>query len=123
MTESNRISEPKKTISDYVEACRSGDVDKLRSLFSSSALMSGFIEGEFYIGSPEIFFDEVRDNPSPASTGSTYTGDITSFEKVGKIANVTLKENGYLGLKLTNFFQLACVNGIWLIVSKAYVDK
>ena len=85
--------------------------------------MSGFYEGEFYIGSPDIFFDEVHNNPSPSSTGAEYIGEITSSEIIGNIANVTLREKGYLGLNFTNLFQLAYIDGSWLIVSKAYVDE
>ena len=85
--------------------------------------MSGFYEGEFYIGSPDMFFDEVRDNPGPSVTGAEYVGKITSSAIIGSIANVTLKEKGYLGLDFTNLFQLAHIDGSWLIVSKAYVDE
>lgn len=123
MNESGSTSTPLETINQYVEATRIGDVEKMRSLFSPAALMSGFYEGEFYIGSPDYFFDEVRDNPSPSSTGAEYVGDITSSEIIGNIANVTLKEKGYMGLNFTNLFQLARIDGDWLIVSKAYVDE
>jgi len=123
MADPTGLPTPQQTISEYVEACRIGDVERLRSLFSPSALMSGFYEGAFYIGSPDYFFDEVRDNPSPASSGAEYIGEIAASETIGNIASVTLKEKGYLGLNLTNLFQLAFIDGAWLITSKAYVDK
>ncbi len=123
MSDSKKLSTPQEIITGYVEACRNGDIEKLRSLFSPSALMSGFYEGEFYIGSPDIFFDEVRDNPAPASTGVEYTGEITSSEIIGDIASVTLIEKGYMGLNFSNLFQLARIDGCWLIVSKTYIDK
>ncbi|MGB5329564.1 MAG: nuclear transport factor 2 family protein [Gammaproteobacteria bacterium] len=123
MNETGSTTTPLETIHQYIEATRIGDVNKIRSLFSPAALMSGFYEGEFYIGSPEYFFDEVKDNPSPSSTGAEYIGDITSSEIIGNIASVTLKEKGYMGLDFTNLFQLACIDGAWLIVSKAYVDE
>jgi len=64
---SNKFETPKQTIETLVEACRTGDVEKLKSVFSSNALMTGYFGGG-YTGSPELFYDEVRDNPSPAST-------------------------------------------------------
>lgn len=70
-----------------------------------------------------IFFDEVRDNPSPSSIGAEYIGEITSSEIIGNIASVTLREKGYLGLDFTNLFQFACIDDVWLIVSKVYVDE
>jgi hypothetical protein len=34
MSESEELSTPQKTISEYVAACRNGDVEKLRSVFA-----------------------------------------------------------------------------------------
>ena len=119
----NKFETPKQTIETLVEACRSGDVELLRSVFSDNALMTGYFGGEFYTGSPQLFYDEVRDNPSPASTGTEYIGEITSVEEYGDIANVTLQETGFLGANFTNLFQLVCKDGGWLIYSKLYVDE
>ena len=113
---------PEKTMDMYIEATRRGDVEKLRSLFAPGALMSGFFEGEFYSGSPDVFFDEVRDNPSPNETGAEYSGEITHEEVVGQTAQMTMKEQGYLGADITNLFHLACLDGQWLILSKTYSD-
>ena len=120
---SNKFTSPRKTIETLVDACRSGDVEKLQSVFSKKALMTGYFNGEFYSGSPELFYDEVRDNPSPASSGSEYNGEIISVEEYGDIANVTLQEKGFLGANFINLFQLVRVDGSWLIYSKLYVDK
>ena len=122
MNTTGKFSNPRETITELVEACHAGDVDKLRGVFSQSALMSGFYNGEYYSGSPEPFFDELRDNPAPAITGAEYTGEIISVAEYGGIANVVLEEKGYLGANFINLFQLVCADGNWLIVSKAYVD-
>ena len=107
----------------YIEATRSGDVDELQTLFAPNALMSGFFEGEFYSGSPDLFFEEVRDNPSPAETGNEYVGEISHEEIVGNTAQISMKEKGYLGADITNLFHLANINGKWLILSKTYTDE
>ena len=119
----NKFETPRQTIETLVEACRSGDVELLQSVFSDNALMTGYFGGEFYTGSPQLFYDEVRDNPSPASTGAEYIGEITSVEEYGDIANVTLQETGFLGANFTNLFQLVRKDGAWLIYSKLYVDE
>ncbi|MDH3376779.1 MAG: nuclear transport factor 2 family protein [Gammaproteobacteria bacterium] len=120
---SNKFETPKQTIETLVEACRTGDVEKLKSVFSSNALMTGYFSGEFYTGSPELFYDEVRDNPSPTSTGAEYIGEIISVEEYGDIANVRLQEKGFLGANFTNLFQLVRKDDSWLIYSKLYVDE
>ena len=123
MNQTRKFSTPRETITALVEACRSGDVEKLQAVFSPNALMTGYFNGEFYTGSPELFYDEVRDNPSPASSGAEYIGEITSVEEYGDIANVTLQEKGFLGANFVNLFQLVREGGTWLIYSKLYVDK
>lgn len=123
MNTTRNFSNPRETITELVEACRSGDVAKLKGVFSPGALMTGYYNGEFYSGSPELFFDEVRDNPGPNITGAEYIGEIISVEEFGDIANVILKEKGFLGANFINLFQLVCIGGSWLIVSKAYVDE
>lgn len=56
MNEIRITSTPSETINQYIEATRIGDVEMMRSIFSPAALMSGFFEGDFYIGSPDYFF-------------------------------------------------------------------
>ena len=85
--------------------------------------MSGYYQGEFYSGSPDLFFDEVKDNPSPSETGQTYSGEITPAGECGDCASVTLKETGYLGCNFTNWFHIAYVDGSWIILSKTYSDQ
>jgi hypothetical protein len=117
------LSTPAQTIEAYVAACRRGDAASLRALFAPGALMFGFYQGEYYLGTPEIFFDEVRDNPSPTETGSEYAGRIISSEQHDRIAQVSLAEQGYLGADFTNIFQLALIDDSWLIVSKGYMSS
>jgi hypothetical protein len=117
------MSTPIETIEKYIEETRLGNVEGLKNLFSPEALMSGFYESEYYSGSPEAFFEEVRDSPSPSESGQDYNGEITHTEVIGKIAQVTMKEKGYLGLNFSNLFHLACINDKWLIISKTYMDE
>ncbi len=120
---SNNYATPAKTIEAYVDACRTGDIDELKRIFHRSAIMSGHFEGEFYTGSPQFFFDEVRDNPLSPEAVSAYTAEITSEASYGKIANVTLKEIGYLSsYDLFNLFQLTWIGSERKMVSKSYCD-
>ena len=85
--------------------------------------MSGYYGGEFYMGSPQPFYDEVGDNPSPAETGAPYIGEIATVECKGGCASVMLRETGFLGSDFTNWFHLADLVGRWLILSKTYVGE
>ena len=113
---------PEDAIQAYVDACCTADTDWLKDLFHNQAMMSGCFEGKFYIGSPDVFYDEVRDNP--LSPGDTYAAEITASATYGNIAQVELQERGYLGkYDLTNLFQLVLVDGNWKIVSKTYTES
>ena len=114
---------PRATITELVDACHAGDSERLRAVFSQGALMSGYFNGEYYSGSPEPFYDEVRDNPAPASTGVKYIAEIKSVEEFGDIASAILEERNFLGADFINLYQLARIDESWQIVSKAYVDE
>lgn len=43
---------PEAAIAEYIEACRVGSAERLRNIFHPGALMSGYYQGEFYLGSP-----------------------------------------------------------------------
>ena len=116
------MNDPKSTITEYIEACHVGSVNRLKAIFHPNALMAGFYQGEFYMGSPEPFFDEVKDNPAPRDTGTDYRGEITTIETSGEVASITLKETGYLNTNFTNWFHLARIDGVWKIICKSYQD-
>jgi hypothetical protein len=122
MTQQSSESAAKATIAEYIEACRVGNASRLKSIFHPNALMAGYYEGEYYMGSPEPFFDEVRDNPPPIESGVEYLGDILTVEVFGDIASITLMETGYLNTNFTNCFHLAKLDGEWKIICKSYQD-
>jgi hypothetical protein len=43
-----------------VDACRTGDVERLKATFHPQALMSGYMMGEYLMGSPAPFFEAVE---------------------------------------------------------------
>lgn len=106
-------------IEEYVAATSEGSGSRLRMLFHPDALMSGYYQGEFSSGPPDPFYEEVKQVPADGS----YAGRIVHAEQVGNMASVTLKETGYLGTDLTNWFHLARVGDRWQIMSKAYQDE
>lgn len=114
---------PAATINAYVDACRTGDTERLQTLFHPDALMTGFYQGDFNIGSPRPFYEEVRDNLAPADSDAAYSGEIVSADIFGDIASVVMQETGYLGLNCTNLFHVANVDGVWKITCKSYIDR
>ncbi len=121
MSETNATEKARAVIEEYVDACNEGNVGRLRAIFHEQALMSGYMMGDYIMGSPEPFFQAVENPPPEAPpTAGNYKGEITSVEVSGPVANVTLKEAGFMGVNFTDYFHLAKVNDKWLIVSKTF---
>jgi len=123
MSEKNETEAVRAVIAEYVDACAAGSVERVKAIFHDQALMSGYMMGEYMMGSPEPFF-QVLENPPPEIPANenheNYRGEITALEISGPIASVTLKETGFMGMNFSDYFHLAKVKGQWLIISKTF---
>ncbi|NKB38523.1 MAG: DUF4878 domain-containing protein [Gammaproteobacteria bacterium] len=121
MTDTNDGADARAVIEEYVNACNDGDVDRLRAIFHDDALMSGYMMGDYIMGSPAPFFEVVANPPpeAPANPGN-YKGEITDVQVSGPVASVTLKEAGFMGMNFTDYFHLAKVDNQWKIISKTF---
>lgn len=109
-------------IEEYVAACRARSVARLEAIFHADARMSGYLMDQCLVGSPDPFYHAVQNAPADPP-GSRYEAEITSVDVAGRIASVTLKERGFLGLRFTNYFHLVEVDGKWKIVSKTFTTE
>lgn len=109
------------TMQRYVDGTYRGDVALLASSFHPQALMTGYLGGQYFLGSPQPFLDHVGSTPSPQSTGAPYAGRFAAVEVVGHTATVKLVEDNLYGLDFVDFFHLSKTPaGEWLIVSKLF---
>jgi hypothetical protein len=106
-------------IEEYVAACRARSVERLERIFHPAALMSGYLMDQQLVGPTQPFYDAVRHAPG----GGDYRAEITRVEVVGRIASVTLEEQGFLGLDFTNCFHLLETDGCWQIVAKTFTTR
>ena len=120
MSQTTETDGARAIIQEYVDACVAGNVERLRAIFHDDALMSGYMMGEYLMGSPEPFFQAVESPPQGAETGGDYKAEITHIEVSGPIASITLKEVGFMGINFTDYFHLAKVNDEWKIISKTF---
>ena len=120
MSQTTEADRARAVIQEYVDACTAGSVERLRAIFHENALMSGYMMGEYLMGSPEPFFQAVENPPPDIPEGGDYEGEITSVEISGPVASITLKETGFMGINFTDYFHLAKVDGDWQIISKTF---
>lgn len=115
------VAAVRAVIEQYCEGARVGDLDRVRATFHPDARMSGYLQGQSHVGSPEPFYDAVRNAPAPAKSGEPFRYDIVRVDVAGPIASVTLVEGPYLGMQFTEFFHLLRLDGRWCIVSKTFM--
>ena len=108
---------------DYYEGARDGDLERVRGAFHPGALMSGYLQGQLLVGTPQPFFDVVRDAPAPARSGEPYRFEIVRLEVAGPIASVTIDEGPYLGMQFTEYMHLIRNEGRWQIVSNTFMHR
>lgn len=120
MSETKEADLARAVIQEYVDACAAGSAERLRAIFHDNALMSGYMMGEYLMGSAEPFFHAVENPPPGADAGGAYQAEITHVEVSGPVASITLKEAGFMGVNFTDYFHLAKVNDKWKIISKTF---
>ena len=117
---SNEVEAVTAAVQQYVDGCRTGNVEQLKALFHPDAQMIGQLQGNLMYGGPEPFFAAVVEQPSPAEAGNDYETVISDVSVAGPVAQATLREQGYMGLNFTNYFQLLYSEGSWRITSKSF---
>lgn len=113
-------AEIKRVITQYAEAYLRADVDALRNVFATDAVMNGYVGDRLVQGSPDVFIANVGKDPSIASLGGNPTYEIGEVELQGNAAALTVKERGFGELNFTDFMHLLKRDGAWKIVSKTF---
>ena len=120
MSNTEAIAAIRRVLKDYMEASYTADVPLLKTTFHPEALMSGFLEDELYIGSPEPFYDDLQDNPSSKESGEAYRAQVAFIHVDGPVASAAIVEDSLLGMNYVNHFHLLKIQGEWKIISKIY---
>lgn len=108
---------PRAVMEAYITGTRTRDVPLLRSLFHADAVMTGWFGGALQHGTPQPFYDDLRDN----EVGTDYIGEVVSVQQFGKIAVGEIREQNLLGYASTNYFHISELSeGGWRITSKLY---
>jgi hypothetical protein len=106
-----------RVVEAYIDGARTGDAEKLMEAFDQRAWMFGSLGGQRV----DVPIAEMIAMVKAQPMGETYEARITSVERVGDAARVTLDETGCWGsVSFTDFFGLSKIDGEWKIVSKVF---
>jgi hypothetical protein len=105
----------------YIDATRTGDAQRARTLFHADARMSGQIDaGDVHVGTPEPFFKALESHPSASTEGHPYTASIGAISVQGGTATAVISEKNLYGYDFTDHFHLIRSDGRWQIISKLF---
>ncbi len=109
----------------YVDGCRRGDAETVRSAFRPDARMWGWLGPDLVAAPIEEFLAVVAGPEPPEAAGweERYRSEIHSISVTGEVAVAVLEESGFLGADFTNHFSLVREDGAWLIASKTFTTK
>ena len=105
----------------YIDSCKQGRSEVLRSAFHPSASFFGFAGAELVIGTAFLFDWIDRNGPAPSIQPSVISVDI-----LDSIAIVHLEVTGWSGklagsaVRMTDVFTLLKMSDGWKIIQKAF---
>ena len=103
----------------YMDGSARGDVSKLREAFHPDSRMFGSLGGKREDMPIQAFFEMAAQGP--ADTAGRYRGRVLSITQVGDAAGAIVAEDGFWGsVSFVDFFNLAKINGRWVIVNKLF---
>jgi len=109
-------------LQQYIEGSYTANVDLLKTCFHADAAMSGYLQAELDIGTPQPFYDELEAATSSKEAEENYLGEIGFIHICGPMASASVVEANLLGVNYVNHFHLLKIEGAWRIVSKIYTD-
>jgi ketosteroid isomerase-like protein len=109
----------RETVNDYFSAIYAGDTQRLAHVFSPSAMLVGWDEGELKCVSRDRWFAFVETMPSPRSQGAHLDSEILQVDVFGTAAMAKVREV-YRGFEYVEFLSLLWTGKHWQIVSKCY---
>ena len=112
----------RRVLEQYIEASYTANVELLKTCFHADAVMSGYLQAELDIGTPQPFYDELEAATSSKDAGENYLGEIEFIHICGLMASASIVEVNLLGVNYVNHFHLLKIEGEWRIVSKIYTD-
>lgn len=120
MKKKQTIEGVKAVIADYIDGTYTADEGKLRSVFHENAIMSGYLEGQEMVTTPEAFIEDVISQKSMKDTNAPYTSELLEVSITGRIATAVIKETGFFGnMCFEDHFHLIYEKE-WKIVSKLF---
>lgn len=106
-------------IADYFNGIFYGDIEKLKSVFHSQALLFGDINGQPYFKTLADYIEGVKTRKSPNELNEVFKMNIISIEIMNHVAYAKL-HCPMLGYNYYDYLSLNKIDERWVIVNKVF---
>lgn len=121
MNDHKEMKKIRSVIQDYADGTFKCDIEKLKSVFHSAAVMNGYLGKNLIVATPTVFIEDISSSPSMEKQNTPYHAEVESITVEGNIASVMLSETGFKGTgNLVNHFHLIKIGDDWKIIAKLF---
>lgn len=106
-----------EVVNHYITGSATGDVAELKLAFHDKCTMTGYINGEMYMGDIHGFYGMVEQVGAP-SADFRAKADVVAVEGTVAVAHVAF--DNWHGMSFTDYHTLIKEDGTWKIIAKAY---
>lgn len=118
--QSDEMKDLMAVIERYYQGTYRADLDLLKDVFHEQAGMAGFLNGQYIMGTPEPFFDDIKAHQPMSQSGDPYHLDVKVALITGRIASVVVVESGFFGQGVIETHFHLVKEQSWKIVSKVF---
>ncbi|WP_159467802.1 nuclear transport factor 2 family protein [Dyadobacter sp. 3J3] len=108
-------------LSKYFDGVFNGNIELLRQVFHSEALVAGDVNGSPYFKKPGEYLDDVKNRKSPFELNGEFRMEVLAIEIINSIAIASV-HMPMLDFNYFDLFLLNKINGEWVIVNKLLTD-
>ena len=106
-------------IDNYFQGMYHGDQERLRIAFHANAKLYGYRDGAFIELGLDEWLDRISTRPIPAKNDEPFEMTIDTNDMTGKVGSVKARDL-YMGLRFTDYLNIAKVEGCWQILNKTF---
>lgn len=105
----------------YFEAVGGADIETLKTIFHENASMYGYLGDDSVVGTPQIFFDDLKSKPSMKESKIDCKMVIGNINVTGNIATASIYVDNFFGaFRVNDYFHLLKIDNEWKIVCKTF---
>ena len=100
----------------YIDGTKTRNTLKLKAIFHKQAVMSGYMDDDLLMGSPNVFFEALEMH----EIAPNYMARVVHVDVTGDAARARVVEDNLMGKSFVNDFHLLNGEEGWQIVSKLF---